>query len=83
MRCETQSLGLKQGVGSMITIPRDSLLLAPAVVAVGFMLWFLVMLWKDEHRKHHSMRGSERRSNLSDSTASFVSTTPARYSGRQ
>jgi hypothetical protein len=36
----------------MITIDRNALLLAPAVVAVAFMLWFLVMLWKEEHRKH-------------------------------
>ena len=35
----------------MITIDRDAFLLAPAVVSVGFMLWFLVMLWKEEHRK--------------------------------
>jgi hypothetical protein len=36
----------------MITIHSDVLLLAPATVAVGFMLWFLVMLWREEHRKH-------------------------------
>jgi preprotein translocase subunit YajC len=35
----------------MITIHPDSLLLAPAVMAVCFMLWFLVMLWRDEHRR--------------------------------
>jgi hypothetical protein len=36
----------------MITIHRDVFLIAPAAIAVCFMLWFLVMFWRDEHRKH-------------------------------
>jgi len=46
------ALALQSGVNRMITIDRDALLLAPAAVAVCFMLWFLVMMWKEERRKH-------------------------------
>jgi len=35
----------------MITLRSDALLLIPAVLAVAFMLWFLVMLWIDQRRK--------------------------------
>ena len=49
---QLRALAFYQGVGSMITIHRDAFLIAPAAVAVCFMLWFLVMFWRDEHRKH-------------------------------
>jgi hypothetical protein len=35
----------------MIAINLDALLIIPATTAVGFLLWFLVMIWKEERRK--------------------------------
>jgi len=35
----------------MITVDRDALLLVPAILSIAFMLWFLVMLWREERRK--------------------------------
>ena len=67
----------------MITIHFNDLLLATAALAVAFMLWFLVMLWKDEHRGRYSKRKSERVIHLQDSLKSCVTTSPTRYSGRQ
>jgi fatty acid desaturase len=65
----------------MITIHREALLIAPAAIAVCFMLWFLVMLWRDEHRRHHTKRTSDRRIPLRDSASFYVTDGPSRYSG--
>jgi hypothetical protein len=67
----------------MITIHRDALLLVPAIFAVGFMLWFLVMLWKEEHRGNSSKRKPDRWVHLQDSTRSYMTADSPRYSGRQ
>jgi hypothetical protein len=67
----------------MITIHFNDLLLAPAALAVAFMLWFLVMLWKDEHRGRYSKRKSERVIHLQDSIRTYAAAKSSRYSGRQ
>ncbi len=74
---------LLQGVDPMITIHRDALLIAPAAVAVCFMLWFLVMLWKEEHHRRYERRKAEKRIELRDSSRSYAAMSSMRYSGRQ
>jgi len=67
----------------MITFHLNALLLAPAAVAVAFLLWFLVMLWKEEHRGHYSKRKSGRVIQLQHSIRSYAAEKSVRYSGRQ
>ncbi|MGD0912682.1 MAG: hypothetical protein ABR928_12345 [Terracidiphilus sp.] len=65
----------------MITIHLETLLLVPAAVAVCFMLWFLVMLWKEEHRGHAASRKPERLIHLQHSTGATGTMSPMHYSG--